>query len=132
MRDRIPLGGGSILIELRELAAELVALAPAVIAALTAPQPWRPLQGRRHARCRSSSRVGADPVGAGLVASLARPGGNVTGFSYFDYRLSGKWLELLNEIVPRTSEQRCLRIRHNRSAIGHVARLQIAWRRRSG
>ena len=43
----------------------------------------------------------ADAVGAGFVESLARPGGNVTGFIAFEYALSGKWLELLKEIVPR-------------------------------
>ena len=42
-----------------------------------------------------------DPVGAGLVASLSRPGGNTTGFSSFDYSLSGKWLELLKQIAPQ-------------------------------
>jgi putative tryptophan/tyrosine transport system substrate-binding protein len=40
-----------------------------------------------------------DPVGAGFVASLARPGGNTTGFSAFEYSLSGKWLEVLKEIA---------------------------------
>ena len=42
----------------------------------------------------------ADPVGAGFVDSLARPGGNATGFSLFEYGISGKWLELLKEIAP--------------------------------
>jgi putative ABC transport system substrate-binding protein len=41
-----------------------------------------------------------DPVGAGFVESLARPGGNTTGFSAFEYSLSGRWLELLKEIAP--------------------------------
>ena len=50
---------------------------------------------RRPAPCRSCSQVVADPVGAGFVDSLARPGGNTTGFMAFEYGLSGKWLELL-------------------------------------
>ena len=45
--------------------------------------------------------VVADPVGAGFVDSLARPGGNATGFMQFEYSLSGKWLELLKQIAPR-------------------------------
>ena len=42
-----------------------------------------------------------DPVGAGFVDSLARPGGNATGFTLFEYGLSGKWLELLKQIAPQ-------------------------------
>jgi len=45
----------------------------------------------------------ADPVGAGYVESMARPGGNVTGFTGFEYALGGKWLELLKEIEPRVA-----------------------------
>ena len=44
---------------------------------------------------------GVDPVGTGYVASLARPGGNATGFTQFEYTLSGKWLQLLKEVCPR-------------------------------
>ena len=44
-----------------------------------------------------------DPVGAGLIDSLARPGGNATGFLLFEYSLGGKWLELLKQIVPTTA-----------------------------
>ena len=47
-----------------------------------------------------------DPVGAGYVASLARPGGNVTGFTNFEYGMSEKWLELLKQIAPHTSALR--------------------------
>ncbi len=52
--------------------------------------------------------AGHDPVGAGFVESLARPGGNVTGFMQFEYSLSGKWLELLKEIAPSVKRRlRC-------------------------
>ena len=50
-----------------------------------------------------------DPVGAGFVASLARPGGNATGFTASEYGLSGKWLELLKEIAPRVTRAAVLR-----------------------
>ena len=46
---------------------------------------------------------GVDPVGAGIVKNMARPGGNTTGFTQFEYNLSGKWLELLREIAPKTT-----------------------------
>ncbi|HEY0568282.1 MAG TPA: ABC transporter substrate binding protein, partial [Xanthobacteraceae bacterium] len=51
----------------------------------------------------------ADPVGAGFVESLARPGGNITGFMLFEYGISGKWLELLKEIAPRVTRAAVLR-----------------------
>ena len=51
----------------------------------------------------------ADPVGAGFVDSLARPGGNATGFTPFEYGISGKWLELLKEIAPRVTRVAVLR-----------------------
>jgi hypothetical protein len=51
----------------------------------------------------------ADPVGAGFVDSLARPGGNATGFVQYEYGLSGKWLELLKEIAPRVTRAAVLR-----------------------
>ena len=50
-----------------------------------------------------------DPVGAGFVESLARPGGNVTGFTLFEYGVSAKWLELLKEIAPRVTRAAVLR-----------------------
>jgi len=50
-----------------------------------------------------------DPVGTGLVASLARPGGNVTGFTTFEYGISAKWLELLKEIAPRVTRAAVIR-----------------------
>ena len=50
-----------------------------------------------------------DPVGAGFVASLAQPGGNATGFTIYEYSMSGKWLELLKEIAPRVTRAAVLR-----------------------
>jgi ABC transporter substrate binding protein len=53
----------------------------------------------------------SDPVGTGVVASLARPGGNATGFTAFEYSLAGKWLEILKDIAPAVREWRCCSIR---------------------
>jgi putative ABC transport system substrate-binding protein len=68
----------------------------------------------------------SDPVGAGIVESLARPGGNVTGFMNFEYSLSGKWLELLREFVPRLARAAVLRDAGNPAAIGQFSAIQAA------
>jgi putative tryptophan/tyrosine transport system substrate-binding protein len=65
-----------------------------------------------------------DPVGAGFVASLARPGGNTTGFSAFEYSLSGKWLELLKEIAPSITRAAILRDPALAAGIGQFAAIQ--------
>jgi ABC transporter substrate binding protein len=65
-----------------------------------------------------------DPVGAGFVASLARPGGNTTGFSAFEYSLSGKWLELLKEIAPSVARVAVLRDPALAAGIGQFAAIQ--------
>ena len=65
----------------------------------------------------------ADPVGAGFVDSLARPGGNITGFTQFEYGMSGKWLELLKEIAPRVTRAAVCGTRHP-AGIGQFARIQ--------
>ena len=65
-----------------------------------------------------------DPVGAGFVASLARPGGNTTGFSAFEYSLSGKWLELLKEIAPNLTRIAILRDPAIAAGIGQFAVIQ--------
>jgi putative ABC transport system substrate-binding protein len=84
---------------LRRYAAELIALVPDVILA-SGSAAVRPLQ--QATRTVPIVFAGAlDPVGAGYVPSLARPGGNVTGFTVFEYGFGGKWLELLKEIAPQ-------------------------------
>ena len=65
-----------------------------------------------------------DPVGAGFVASLARPGGNTTGFSAFEYSLSGKWLELLKELAPNVKRAAILRDPALAAGIGQFAVIQ--------
>src|SRR5205823_10510730 len=65
-----------------------------------------------------------DPVGGGFVASLARPGGNVTGFMQFEYGLSGKWLELLKQIAPGVTRAAVLRDATTTSGIGQFAVIQ--------
>ena len=65
-----------------------------------------------------------DPLGAGFVASLARPGGNTTGFSSFEYSLSGKWLELLKEIAPNLTRVAVLRDPSLAAGIGQFAVIQ--------
>jgi|SRR5262245_61424820 len=66
----------------------------------------------------------ADPEGGGFVESLSRPGGNVTGFMTYEYSFSGKWLELLKEIVPNLARAAVLRDSANRSGIGQFAAIQ--------
>jgi ABC-type uncharacterized transport system substrate-binding protein len=84
--------------DIRRHATELVALAPDVILAHGASTAGPLLQATRTVPIIFA--VVADPVGAGLVDSLARPGGNATGFTNMEYGMSGKWLELLKQIAP--------------------------------
>ena len=86
---------------------ELVALAPDVILAHWRGTVGAVAAGDPHRADRV--RAVADPVGAGLVDSLARPGGNATGFTELEYSLSGKWLELLKEIAPARNAWRRVR-----------------------
>jgi putative ABC transport system substrate-binding protein len=91
----------------RRYAAELVALAPDVIVA-HGSSTVRPLLQETHI-VPIVFPVAADPVGGGLVDSLARPGGNVTGFMEFEYGRAAKWLELLKEIAPQVTRVGVLR-----------------------
>jgi ABC-type uncharacterized transport system substrate-binding protein len=84
---------------MRKYAAELVALEPDVVMAPTSDAVLPLRQVTRTVPIVFATV--ADAVGAGFVESLARPGGNVTGFIGYEYALSGKWLELLKEIAPR-------------------------------
>jgi putative ABC transport system substrate-binding protein len=87
--------------EIRKHAAELAALAPDVILAPGTSTVGPLLQATRTVPI--VFPIVADPVAGGLVDSLARPGGNATGFMLFEYSISGKWLELLKQIAPSVS-----------------------------
>src|SRR4051812_15319350 len=91
----------------RRHAAELVALTPDILVTAGAPAV-EALQGATRTVPIVFTTV-TDPVGGGLIASLARPGGNTTGFTLSEYGLSGKWLELLKEIAPRVTRTAVLR-----------------------
>jgi putative tryptophan/tyrosine transport system substrate-binding protein len=91
----------------RRYAAQLVALAPDIILASSSPSVGALQQATRDVPIVFANV--ADPVGAGFVDSLARPGGNATGFTVFEYGISGKWLELLKEIAPRVTRAAVLR-----------------------
>jgi len=91
----------------RRHAAELVALAPDVILATGSATVGALLQATRTIPI--VFPIAVDPVGAGFVESLARPGGNATGFLLFEYGISGKWLELLKEIAPKLKRVAILR-----------------------
>jgi ABC-type uncharacterized transport system substrate-binding protein len=65
-----------------------------------------------------------DPVSAGVVESLARPGGNATGFLSIEYGTSGKWLELLKDIAPRVTRVGIMRNPTNPTGSGHLGAIQ--------
>jgi len=106
----------------RRYAAELVALAPDIIVADTSPA----VAALQHA-IRTVPIVFAgviDPVGAGFVKSLARPGGNITGFASFEYAIGAKWLEILKEIAPSVTRAAVLRDSTLAAGIGQFAAIQ--------
>ena len=111
--------------DLRRHAAELAALAPDVIVAATGTTTIAPLM--------QATRIvpivfvlAIDPVGAGFVTSVSRPGGNATGFTMFEYGMSVKWVELLKEIAPDVSRAAVLRDPTIASGIGQFGALQAA------
>jgi ABC-type uncharacterized transport system substrate-binding protein len=107
---------------IEKLAAELAALAPDVILPtsniLIAPM----LRVARSTPIVLTQVI--DPVGSGYVRSMARPGGNVTGFTQFEYSLAGKWLELLKEIAPHVTRVGVLRDPTRGPGIGQFAVIQ--------
>jgi putative tryptophan/tyrosine transport system substrate-binding protein len=106
----------------RTLAAELVGLVPDVVLAATT-DVVAALQ--RASQATPIVFVGIiDPIGSGLVASMARPGGNATGFTVFEYAIAAKWLELLKEIAPSLTRVAVLRDANVASGIGQFAAVQ--------
>jgi putative ABC transport system substrate-binding protein len=116
--------GGGIAGQMREHAQELAALTPDAllasgspsVAALQQATPTLPIV----------FATVADPVGAGFVASLARPGGNITGFMVLEYGMSAKWLELLKEVEPRVTRVAVLRDPTVASGSGQLGAIQAA------
>jgi ABC-type uncharacterized transport system substrate-binding protein len=106
----------------RAYAAELVALAPDVLLVQGSPSVAALQRLTRTIPIVFVSAV--DPVGAGYVASLNRPGGNTTGFTSTEYGMSGKWLELLKEIAPRVTRAAVLRDPNSSAGIGQFAAVQ--------
>jgi putative tryptophan/tyrosine transport system substrate-binding protein len=106
----------------RKFAAELVALAPDVILTMSSVTVAALLQATRTIPIVFTIVV--DPVGAGYVDSLARPGGNATGFTVYEYSMSGKWPELLKEIAPSVTRAVVLRDPAIASGPGQFAGIQ--------
>ena len=107
---------------IRGYAAELVTLSPDVILATGSAAAGPLLQATRTVPI--VFVIVVDPVGAGLVNSLARPGGNATGFIQFEYGISGKWLELLKQIAPGVVRAAVLRDPAITAGIGQFAAIQ--------
>jgi ABC-type uncharacterized transport system substrate-binding protein len=116
--------GGGDAGNVRKYAAELVALAPDVIVASGTSSMAPLLEATRSVPIVFVQIT--DPVGAGFVDSLARPGGNVTGFTNFEYGLGAKWLELLKEIVPKVTRAAVLRDATSPAGTGKFGAIQSA------
>jgi ABC-type uncharacterized transport system substrate-binding protein len=108
--------------KIRQHAAELAALTPDVILTSGTSTTGPMLQATRTVPIVFATVV--DPVGAGLIDSLARPGGNATGFLLYDFNLGGKWLELLKQIAPTITRVAVLRDASTASGTGQFAAIQ--------
>ena len=109
---------------IRKYAAELIALDPAVILAYGGSVVGPLLKLSRSVPIVFTEVV--DPIAAGFIASLARPGGNATGFSLIDFGISGKWLELLKQISPSITEVVVFEQPSSPGAAGQVRAIQSA------
>jgi putative tryptophan/tyrosine transport system substrate-binding protein len=107
---------------IRKNVTELLALTPDAVFATTFPIVMELQQATRAVPIVFAGLF--DPVGAGLVTSLARPGGNTTGFASFEYGLSVKWLELLKQVAPRVTRVAVLRDSLTPVGIGQLAAIQ--------
>jgi putative tryptophan/tyrosine transport system substrate-binding protein len=114
--------GGGNADNIRKQAAELAALAPDVILAAGAAVAGPLLQATRTVPI--VFVIVPDPVGAGFVDSLARPGGNATGFITYEYSISAKWLELLKQIAPDVTRAAVLRDPAISTGIGQFGAIQ--------
>jgi putative ABC transport system substrate-binding protein len=106
----------------RKYATELVALGPDVIVTDTSFDVAAVQQATRTVPIVFGGVI--DPVGNGLVDSLARPGGNTTGFTAFEYAIAAKWIELLKEVAPRVTRAVVLRDPTTAAGIGQFAAIQ--------
>jgi putative tryptophan/tyrosine transport system substrate-binding protein len=120
VRFEIRQGGGDFDV-IRKYAAELASLGPDVIMAVGGSATGLLLQATHTVPIVFA--IVPDPVGSGFVESLSRPGGNATGFMQFEYGLSGKWLELLKEIMPGVTSVAVLR-EHTPAGVGQFAAIQ--------
>jgi putative ABC transport system substrate-binding protein len=109
---------------LREQAAELARLAPDVVVAQGTPATT----ALRHTAPATAIVfvMVTDPVGSGLVSSLAHPAGNITGFTNYEYALGGKWLETLREIAPRVNRVAVIHNADNAAAPGQLRTIEAA------
>ena len=115
-------GGAGEIAATQEYVRELVGLAPDVILSIGNVSVGPLIQATRAVPIVFTLVI--DPVGAGFVDSLSRPGGNATGIMSFEYSLSAKWLEILKQISPRTTRAAVLRDATQPSGIGQFAVIQ--------
>jgi putative tryptophan/tyrosine transport system substrate-binding protein len=122
---RLEVRWGADIVELeRKYAAELMALSPQIVLA-AGTLGVTAVQGISRTVPIVFAAV-TDPVGAGFVDSLARPGGNATGFMIYEYSLSGKWLELLRQVVPDLARVAVVRDPTNPAGVAMFGALQAA------